>query len=164
MINEPRWVAEGRKYIGTKEYPGPASNPVILSLWKLAKMSGINDDLVPWCAGAQCGILESCGIRSPRSDSARAFLPWGQKLDYPAYGAIVVIKRNGGSGYHVGTVVGQDPDGRLVVMGGNQGDEYCTRSFGRALAAAYRWPPGEPLPALATLPMITNVDHSRTEQ
>ncbi|ELJ4027496.1 hypothetical protein QQW46_001197 [Escherichia coli] len=32
--NEPRWLVEGRKYIGQMEIKGPRHNPLILQFWK----------------------------------------------------------------------------------------------------------------------------------
>lgn len=149
----PRWVEVAKQYEGVAEIPGLVnSNPVIVRFWKLARLSGIKNDHVPWCAGFACAVLEEAGIRSPRSDAAKSFLSWGTRLPMAAAGCIVVFNRTGG--YHVGFVLGKDKQGRLLVLGGNQGDAVNVRAFPLDRVAGYVWPPGEPAPAVAALPLL----------
>ncbi len=60
-------------------------------------------------------------------------------------GCVVVFERAGGG--HVGLVVGETAGGRLLVLGGNQGDAVSVAAFQRERVVAYRWPPGRDLPA-----------------
>jgi uncharacterized protein (TIGR02594 family) len=159
-MTKPAWIVEAEKYIGTKEYPGAASNPVILAFWKLARLSGIKSDMVPWCAGFACAMLESVGVRSPRSDGARNFLTWGSALASPIPGCIVVFQRPGG--YHVGFVVSQDKRGNLHVLGGNQGDAVSIAAFGRDRVVGYHWPTGQPVPSTA-LSVVESIAASKSE-
>lgn len=153
------WLDTARAYIGTREYPGAASNPIILGFWKLARLAGIKDDAVPWCSGFACACMEAQGIRSPRSDSARAWLKWGAPLSTPVTGCVVVFNRPGG--YHVGFVVGQDTNGNLLVLGGNQGDAVSIATFTRDRAEGYRWPLGVPMGG--PLPTLASAALSRSE-
>ena len=57
--NEPRWLVEGRKYIGQMEIKGPRHNPLILQFWKDIKRGGIKDDETPWCAAYGCVVVFS---------------------------------------------------------------------------------------------------------
>ncbi|HHU2470361.1 TPA: TIGR02594 family protein, partial [Escherichia coli] len=82
------------------------------------------------------------GIRSTRFESAKSYLDWGEKLDTPAYGCIVVFTRVGGG--HVGFVVGRRANGDLLVLGGNQGDAVNIRAFPTSRVSGYRWPADEP--------------------
>lgn len=152
------WLKTARAYLGTREYPGAQSNPIILGFWKLARLSGIKDDAVPWCSGFACAVMEENGIRSPRSDSARSWLTWGAPMANPSLGCVVVFNRTGG--FHVGFVVGKDKDGRLLVLGGNQGDAVSIAAFSTDRVMAYRWPQGveDPgfLPILASTAMSTS--------
>jgi uncharacterized protein (TIGR02594 family) len=145
MSSDPAWLSEARKYIGTKEIPGPGNNPVILRWWMAIK-TAFNQDSVPWCAAFTGGCLEAVGIRSSRSAMARSYTRWGLGVA-PAVGAIVVFSRppSPTSG-HVGFVVGRDQHGRLMVLGGNQGDAVNIRAFTLDRVLGYRWPPGHPLP------------------
>ena len=92
----PAWLTEAYKHIGVKEIKGYAHNPVIVAFWKAARLAGIKNDEVPWCAGFVGAMLETVGVRSARSDSARAYLKWGVAIDTPIPGCIVVFGRDGG--------------------------------------------------------------------
>lgn len=140
---KPAWIIEGEKHLGQKEYPGAANNPWIVSLWKLIKRGGIKADAVPWCAAYVGGCLEAVGIKSTRFESAKSYLTWGVKLTRPVYGCIAVFSRAGGG--HVGFVVGSDGKGRLLILGGNQGDAVSIAPIEGKRAVGYRWPAGIPV-------------------
>ncbi len=153
------WIDNAKQYLGTKEFPGAPTNPVIAMFWKLAKLAGIKDDAVPWCSGFACAMMEMAGIVSPRSDSAKSWLTWGKALANPVNGCVVVFQRPGG--YHVGFVLGVDSAGRLVVIGGNQGDSVSIAAFDRNRVAGYRWPQAVPL--VDTLSMVASAQASKSE-
>lgn len=153
-MTEPRWITEAKKYVGTREIPGVKHEPRILSWWKAIKRGGIKTDEVPWCAAYVGAMLEAVGIQSTRFESAKSYLSWGVPLREPVLGCVVVFTRDGGG--HVGFVMGQDERGRLMVLGGNQGNAVTIAPFDRARVAGYRWPePGTatagPLPVIASL-------------
>ena len=154
-----RWLDTAHAYSGTREYPGAKSNPIILAFWKLARLSGIQNDNVPWCSGFACACMEAQGIRSPRSDSAKSWLTWGAPLSAPVLGCVVVFDRPGGN--HVGFVVGQDKAGNLMVLGGNQGDAVSIAAFPRSRVAGYRWPLGVPMSG--ALPYMASTQFSQSE-
>jgi uncharacterized protein (TIGR02594 family) len=66
-------------------------------------------------------------IKSTRFESAKSYLNWGVQIREPAYGCVVVFSRDGGG--HVGFVVGQQQNGNLMVLGGNQSDAINIRAF-----------------------------------
>lgn len=140
-----RWITEAKKYIGEHEIKGPKHNPLIVQWWKDIKRGGIKDDETPWCAAFVGAMLEHVGIQSTRFESAKSYLQWGEKLDNPIPGCIVVFTREGGG--HVGFVMGQTRGGSLVVLGGNQSDAVNYKAFSRQRVSGYRWPAGEPKPA-----------------
>lgn len=160
MLNtDPQWLAIARPLIGLHEITGTEHSPEILGMWRAIKRSGIQSDEVPWCAAFVGACLERAGIRSSRFESAASYLTWGMRLDGPCHGCIVVFSRNGGG--HVGFVVGLDPDGRLLVLGGNQGDEVSVKAFPRDRVTGYRWPIDV---AINSQPMeIARADMSRSE-
>lgn len=143
-MNDTAWVAEARRYIGEREIKGGQHNPLILQMWKTIKRGGIKDDETPWCAAFVGFCLENVGIVSSRFESAKSYLTWGQKLDGPAPGCIVVFTREGGG--HVGFLTGMTIDGRLLILGGNQGDEVNVRAFPESRVSGYRWPLSWPVP------------------
>ncbi|MBU4681192.1 TIGR02594 family protein [Cedecea davisae] len=159
-MNELPWIAEGRKYIGQMEIKGPRHNPLILQFWKDIRRGGIKDDETPWCAAYAGAMLERVGIQSSRFESARSYLNWGVAIKEPAYGCIVVFSRDGGG--HVGFVVGQQKNGDLMVLGGNQSDAINIRAFSRSRVTGYRWPVNVPKDT-RTLPLMNgakSVDES----
>lgn len=156
---DPQWLDSARAYLGTREYPGAATNPVIAMFWKMAKLSGIKDDAVPWCSGFACAMVEAAGIRSPRSDSAKSWLTWGKPLSAPALGAIAVFQRPGG--WHVGFVVGRDERGNLMILGGNQGDSVSIAAFPASRLVGLRYP--TELQAVTLAPIMAGVQQSQSE-
>lgn len=156
-----KWVDEARKFIGLNEIKGAKHAPEIVQFWKDIKRGGIKDDETPWCAAFVGSMLERCGIKSSRFEGAKSYLEWGQKLDSPVEGCVVVFSREGGG--HVGFVVGQDKAGNLLVLGGNQQDAVNIKSFPLSRKPVYRWPEGQPVPANRELPVMKAADISRNE-
>lgn len=157
---EQKWIALARSLIGLHEVKGEKHNPEILSMWKDIKRGGIKNDDTPWCAAFVGAMLERAGIPSIRFESAKSYLDWGIKLASPVYGCVVVFTRDGGG--HVGFVVGKDPDGKLLVLGGNQGDSVNIKSFPLDRVSGYRWPQGVPLGPEPLL-MMGNAEESVSE-
>lgn len=158
---EPIWITEARKHIGTREIPGEKHEPKIIQWWKAIKRGGIKTDESPWCAAFVGGCLEAVGIVSSRYESAKSYLLWGMPLKVPALGCIVVFNREGGG--HVGFVVGQDVRGRLMVLGGNQGNGVTIAPFDQSRVSGYRWPAAIPL-QLTPLPILASeAQSSRNE-
>lgn len=155
-----RWIEEARTFLGLKEIKGPKHAQAILDMWKAIKRGGIKDDETPWCAAFVGACLERVGIQSTRFESAKSYLGWGEKLDRPVPGCVVVFTRDGGG--HVGFVVGKSPSGNLLVLGGNQGDEVNIREFPLTRVTGYRWPLNEPMPA-GELPIGTPAQLSMWE-
>ena len=141
------WVKRARQFIGLHEIPGPKHAPEILQMWRDIKRGGIKDDETPWCAAFVGAALENVGIQSTRFEGARSYLEWGEKLDKPIYGCIVVFTRNGGG--HVGFVVGKTENGNLLVLGGNQSDAVNVKAFSTERVTGYRWPVGYKKPEVA---------------
>lgn len=166
----PAWLARARTYLGLEEYRGARHNPKIIGWWIRLGLPFRNDE-TPWCAGFVCGVLEECGIRSPRSAAARSFhwTRWGNVLSGPAVGAVVCFWRGapkGGSG-HVGFVIGRDHEDQLMVLGGNQGDRVSIRPFSTARVLSYHWPLDVPGPAntgLDVLPVVPSDGFHSTKE
>jgi uncharacterized protein (TIGR02594 family) len=77
-----------------------------------------------WCAAFVNATLQQTGIQGTGSNMARSFLNWGQPVDQPQEGDLAVFSRGDPSGPygHVGFFKGYDPQGNILVLGGNQGD------------------------------------------
>lgn len=167
-MNELKWIAEARKYIGTKEIKGAKHNELVLELWRAA-FEAINEpittpfknDETPWCGGFVGGVLAKSGLGQhiPKSFAmARSWSKTGTKLDKPAYGCIVVFWRGSpkGASGHVGFVVGKDKFGNLMVLGGNQSDAVNIKPFGKNRVLGYRWcgTQSQPAPHRYNLPIL----------
>ncbi|MBY3038938.1 TIGR02594 family protein [Rhizobium laguerreae] len=89
----------------------------------IKRATGLNVDpsVTPWCAAFANSILGAMGIKGTGSLSARSFLNFGMATDNPQPGDIVVLDRGGAGKGHVGFFQGYDANGRILVLGGNQG-------------------------------------------
>lgn len=152
-LPELPWIAEARKYIGSKEVVGPKHNNVIVNMWR-AISQPYRDDETPWCAGFVGACLKAANYPFLSSAWARAYVDFGVKLNEPAYGCIVVFAR--GKGGHVGFVVGENANGNLMVLGGNQFNAVNIKPFASSRVLAYRWPGIYPYPQRFTLPILTS--------
>jgi len=135
--------------LGVRETPGPDSTPRILEYDTATKLKA-TDDAVPWCAAFVCWVLEQSGWRSTKSARARDYEQWGLATQ-PRYGCVVVFWRgsllsgNGHVGFYVDADAGvsiTDQPGRIIVLGGNQGDAVSVEAFNPDRVLAYRWPVG----------------------
>lgn len=158
---EPVWLTIARGHLGVREVPGAGTAPVI-ARWLQRLGAWWRDDATPWCGVAVAEWMREAGQPLPAHwYRARAWLDWGRPLAAPAVGCVVVFERTGGG--HVGLVVGRDQRGRLMVLGGNQGDMVSIAPFESSRALGYRWPDGRP-PAPEVLPTIqSSAASSRNE-
>lgn len=159
-MDDPKWIAIARKYLGLREIKGPQHNPTILGFW--SKMgASFKDDETPWCGAFVGGVLDEAGLTRKLvagGAMARNWLKLGNALEKPAVGAVVVFWRGdpkGASG-HVGFVVGQDKAGNLAVLGGNQGDKVSIAFFPKSRVLGYRWPSIAPSPERYNLPVYAS--------
>lgn len=144
LTASPAWLAAARQDIGLREIHGAPTAPRIAAWLKLLR-AWWKDDETPWCGAACAAWMLASGVQPPDAwYRAKAWATWGQALPRPAEGCVVVFDRVGGG--HVGLVVGETAAGRLLVLGGNQGDAVSVAAFDRSRAIAYRWPPGRDLP------------------
>jgi uncharacterized protein (TIGR02594 family) len=161
------WLEKAKAYIGLREIVGIKHAPLIVQMWARIKMAGIKDDETPWCAAFVGSCLEEAGIQSTRTGWALDYAKWGQRLDYPMPGAIAYKKRTNSAGKiiggHVAFVAGRDELGRIMLLGGNQGNKVGIDPFGVSGIMGYRWPNGYPLLARAPLPLVTGGKTSVTE-
>lgn len=149
---EYSWMDEARFYLGLAEIPGVRHNATIQS-WLLRLGAWWRDDETPWCGVFVAHCLRYSGHDVPPLwMRARAWAAWGRPIGGPVYGCVVVFERAGGG--HVGFVAGIDPRGRLMVLGGNQGNRVSIAPFDPARVLAYRWPAGLPVPDKRALPVI----------
>lgn len=156
-MNDPIWLSVARSFVGIKEIPGLASQPVIVQWAKDIKAPAYTDDSIPWCAVFLNRVMLACQLPMAGIgyDLLRAgsFKGWGQSLPSPALGAVLVFKRPGG--HHVGLYVGERDDA-YCVLGGNQSDGVSLAWIAKERLVACRWPEGHMLPM--ALPVMVASD------
>jgi uncharacterized protein (TIGR02594 family) len=85
---------------------------------------GIDPRRYEWCAAFVNAVLEESDIQGSESRMARSFLDWGEKVQEPLAGDVVVFPRGNSEWQgHVGFYVGQETKNGVLyyrILGGNQ--------------------------------------------
>lgn len=135
----PPWLDKGLHEIGVKEFPGPADNPRIVEYHQATSLQA-SDDEVAWCSSFANWCMKQAGKTGSGSAAARSWLQWGQRLEKPRRGCIVVLKRGTSPAQgHVGFLL-QNRGAVLELLGGNQGNQVKIQSFPASQLLGYRWP------------------------
>lgn len=132
----PPWLKLAYEQMGTREAAGAANSPAVLGYFTDAAHPEIRQDSVPWCAAFVGAMLKRAGLKPSGSLMARSYLEWGEPLDAPRIGCVVVLKRGVAPSGHVGFYVG----GSVKILGGNQGDAVSIATFRRDSVLGFRWP------------------------
>jgi len=102
-------------------------------------------DEIPWCGLFVAHCLDENEMIVPKNPlSALEYLKWGQRLDEPSPGAVMVFGRDGGG--HVGFYVSEDEDS-YHILGGNQSDMVCMTKIAKDRLRGIRWPSEFDLPS-----------------
>lgn len=141
--SEPRWLTLARSHMGMHEGAGAADNPAVLRLYARVGHPEVKHDATPWCAAFVGGMLADAGEGFMPTLSARDYMKWGQPLAAPRLGCVVVLWRDSRESYkgHVGFFVGRRA-GKVLLLGGNQGDRVSIAEFPEERVLGYRWPKG----------------------
>jgi uncharacterized protein (TIGR02594 family) len=127
-INAPREWVQLKTIMGTKEVPGKASNPVILSWAKLIGIHDYTNDGIAWCGLTKayvCHMAERPIIPGPLW--ALNWAKWGIEVDKgkEMWMDTLVFQRFDHEGKliggHVGWYIGED-ETHFHVAGGNESD------------------------------------------
>jgi uncharacterized protein (TIGR02594 family) len=139
-MDQPPWLAAAWAEFGVREIPGKDDAPEILRYFRDAGDTSVETEATPWCAAFLGAMLKRAGYAGTGSLLARSYLDWGDRLDAARFGAVVVLSRgedpNAG---HVGFLL-SDTNGKLYLLGGNQGDAVTVAAFDRARLLGFRWP------------------------
>jgi uncharacterized protein (TIGR02594 family) len=130
----PRWLLIARQEVGVHENSAPGQdNPRILEYLESTTYDGELTDEVPWCSAFVNWCITQAGLKGTNSAAASSWLTWGQKLDQPRLGCIVVFN------HHVGFYAGAAGD-YLLLLGGNQSNAVKPENKHPSEVLAYRWP------------------------
>ncbi len=151
MIYTPPWLERAREVaqLGVLEIPGPEHHPLILEFGKAVNLE-VTTDEIPWCSNFVNWCFAECDLLGTHSARARSWLHWGTPLpmDNPAFGCVVITKR-GGSGQpgkdvidakgHVGFLIDIPTPTEVTLLGGNQSNQVCERTYPIERVLDYRW-------------------------
>lgn len=142
-LGDAPWLELARTQIGIKEAPGVSNSPDVLRYYRDAGVPQVADS-VPWCAAFTGAMLMRSGWRPSGSLMARSYLKWGQPLDKPRRGAVVVFERGQAPSGHVAFIDDWSTT-VLKCIGGNQGDAVSVANYARdgrpgRRVLGMRWP------------------------
>lgn len=135
----PDPMMEALREYGTKELTGPEHNPEVLKYFAECGFDTVKDDETSWCSAFMCWCHLKAGLSHTKSLAARSWLGWGERVTEPKLGDIVVFWRVEPRGWqgHVGFFVRKD-EGRIWVLGGNQGNQVCIEDYSATQLLGYR--------------------------
>jgi uncharacterized protein (TIGR02594 family) len=138
-MDDAPWMKIAKAEIGQAEVKGEAeNNPRILEY--LATTGKFKADETPWCSAFANWAMVKAGKKGTNSALARSWLKWGEAIEEPRYGCLVVFKR-GNSAWqgHVGFFVRMEGE-KIVVLGGNQANTVSIAPRSKSDLLGYRWP------------------------
>jgi uncharacterized protein (TIGR02594 family) len=103
------WIEAAAAEIGVAQHPPGQCNPRITEYHHGTNLRGY-DDKAAWCSSFVNWCLGRAGIQGTGSALARSWLDWGQPLDGPVPGCIVVLYRDDPASWkgHVGFYLRSD--------------------------------------------------------
>lgn len=144
------WMPIAREELGTTEGPGDAR----ISDYFRTTSLGPQPSSVPWCSAFVNFCVEGSGNIGTHSALARSWLTWGQNSANLLPGCVVVLSRGSPALGHVGFFVGEDSQGSIRLLGGNQHNSVNISSFPKANILGRRIPGGSGPPS--NLPAPSN--------
>lgn len=140
LDNYPKWFRVAWKEIGVFEF-AKGHNPRVLEYHMETKLEAKADE-ISWCSPFVNWCFDKAGITGTRSAAARSWLTWGDAIDKPVPGCVVVFWRESKDSWkgHVALYYGTNKDDDIIVLGGNQGDQVSVHTYHRSQLLGYRWP------------------------
>ena len=140
----PMWylIALREMETGVDEIRGAEGhNPRIVEYHQATSLKA-TDDETPWCSSFANWCMMKADVERTNSAMARSWLRWGQSLDEPRKGCVVIFSRppKPTSG-HV-AFFEEQRNGRIFVLGGNQSNQVNITSYPGDRLLGYRWPTG----------------------
>jgi uncharacterized protein (TIGR02594 family) len=132
----------GFSLFGLKEALGAKDNPEIIAMAKYCGFNGYAHDSIAWCALAQNYVNKKAGFEASGKLNAKSFKSIGETVEFKIDGKydfsnvqpgdICVFWRNNPNGWegHVAMFINyRQTEGRVYVLGGNQGDAYNVSAY-----------------------------------
>lgn len=139
MANASSPIEAARAYLGMTENNAD-QNRTLAAFIKNSTGTEINPAKTAWCAAFVDAILSSTGAKGTGRLNARSYLDWGKTVKEPQVGDVVVLSRGDVNGWqgHVGFYMGTAPNGKIRILGGNQGDSVSEDTFDASRVLGYR--------------------------
>jgi uncharacterized protein (TIGR02594 family) len=121
LTAEAPWLMVARNELGTHEFPGSPNNPRVLEYLNATTnlpASVKSKDETPWCSAFVNWCMQQAGIEGTKNALARSWQQWGEHIDQPYKGCVVVFQREKKFG-HVGFYL-DETETHIKVLGGNQ--------------------------------------------
>lgn len=144
-LDEPPWITEAKRLLGTREVKGQGDNPMIMD-WANDLDQWYTGDDVPWCGLFVAHCMNYGAPQEPQGFNrlgARAWRNFGVQVA-PCDFSIGVFWRThrtqSGNG-HVAFILGEGPD-YYVILGGNQSDSVSITKIAKDRLLECRAPSG----------------------
>jgi uncharacterized protein (TIGR02594 family) len=134
----PPWMKVAYKELGQAEISGVEENARITEYF--ATVAGTNtyrEDGDDWASAFVEWSLQHAGKTGPKNMKPSAWLTWGQPLETPQFGAIVILDFSGHE--HVGFFFGEEGD-FVKVLGGDQNESVSIYLYPKSAVQGYRRP------------------------
>ncbi|MEO6016344.1 MAG: TIGR02594 family protein [Polaromonas sp.] len=138
------WMVVAMAELGVSTCPAGTSNPRVTQYHDHTNLRGY-DDKASWCSSFANWCFAQVGVAGTGSALARSWLEWGQALDAPVPGCVVVLYRDDPLSWkgHVGFYLRADAQ-HIHLLGGNQLDQVREHFYPLACVLGYRWPAAGP--------------------
>lgn len=134
MRTDPYQIA--KQELGVHETPGSAATQRIIEYHATTTLKATSDE-VSWCSSFVNWCVVQTGLKGTNSAAARSWLDWGNVVDQPLEGDIVIFKRGATPSGHVAFFVKSSGD-LVYVLGGNQSDQVKISAYKRGDVLGYR--------------------------
>jgi uncharacterized protein (TIGR02594 family) len=134
------WMRVAAGELGQRERAGARSNRRIARYLRGVGLPGCDE--TPWCSAFANWCMVRAGIPGSGRPNARSWLGWGTPLPLtaPRFGCVTVLRRTSNPALgHVGFWVGSRA-GQVLLLGGNQDDSVCVKSYPLSRVLGLRWP------------------------
>lgn len=138
-MSKPAWLTVAEGEIGTHEIAGPVDEKRILEYAACTTLHA-EDDETAWCSSFVNWCMEMVDITGTKSAAARSWLKWGEPLEQPVEGCVVILKRGAPPSGHVCLYVRDYDADHITCLGGNQGDQVKYSHYPKSDVLGYRWP------------------------
>lgn len=138
---QPPWLKIALGEVGQQEIVGPEHNPRIIDYIRSATPALADEgDELGWSSFFVNWVVTQAGIKGTDSGAAQSWLKWGEPLEQPRLGAIVVFSRDGSpQAGHVGFFLSEAGE-YIVCVSGNIGNAVRIRAVPKDRLLGYRWP------------------------